>query len=237
MPAFRSAFAVALTGCLLLTSADPAVAAPSTAPSVQRAGFYVVKRGDTLSGIAERTGVSLDSLLSTNSLRSTSTIHPGQKLTIPVISTVAIIPGHFPDDLDTPDRRALIPLFRSAATDAGINTDLLMALVYVESGWSQAARSRHNAIGLGQLLPATATFIAQDLLAEPRLDPKKANDNLRLTAAYLRYLITAFPGNGENALAAYFEGESLVRQHGTSRQGKAYARRILVRRVMFSKVA
>jgi N-acetylmuramoyl-L-alanine amidase len=45
-------------------------------------GFHVVKRGDTLSEIAERFGVSMAALKSANSLDS-NTIHVGQNLTIP----------------------------------------------------------------------------------------------------------------------------------------------------------
>lgn len=44
---------------------------------------YVVRRGDTLLGIARKFKVSLDSLLKRNKLGRSSTIHPGQRLTIP----------------------------------------------------------------------------------------------------------------------------------------------------------
>lgn len=44
---------------------------------------YTVRRGDTLGAIAERHGVSLNSLLRANRLSRRSTIYPGQRLTIP----------------------------------------------------------------------------------------------------------------------------------------------------------
>ena len=47
------------------------------------APIYVVKDGDTLSGIAGRLGVRLSALMSANDLRLTSVIHPGQRLTVP----------------------------------------------------------------------------------------------------------------------------------------------------------
>lgn len=46
-------------------------------------GVYVVRRGDTLGGIARRQGVALSSLLHANRLSSRSTIYPGQQLVIP----------------------------------------------------------------------------------------------------------------------------------------------------------
>jgi membrane-bound lytic murein transglycosylase D len=46
-------------------------------------GSYTVRRGDTLSGIASRHGVSLNALLRANGLSQHSTLHPGQKLAVP----------------------------------------------------------------------------------------------------------------------------------------------------------
>jgi membrane-bound lytic murein transglycosylase D len=66
-------------------SAPPAAApqvAPRTAPSAARAKQHVVRRGDSLSSIATRYGVSVDALRRTNRLRG-SVIHPRQVLTIP----------------------------------------------------------------------------------------------------------------------------------------------------------
>jgi peptidoglycan endopeptidase LytE len=46
-------------------------------------GSYVVREGDTLSGIAGRMGVRLSDLLRANHLEVTDVIHPGQRLTVP----------------------------------------------------------------------------------------------------------------------------------------------------------
>ena len=55
--------------------------AGATSPSVSRR--YVVSRGDTLTRIADSFGVRLRDLLSANTLRIDSVIHPGQTLRIP----------------------------------------------------------------------------------------------------------------------------------------------------------
>lgn len=51
--------------------------------AVGNGGSYVVKSGDTLSGIAKRQGVKLSSLMQVNGLNNKSIIRPGQKLAIP----------------------------------------------------------------------------------------------------------------------------------------------------------
>jgi LysM repeat protein len=57
-------------------------AAPAAAPAT-----YTVKSGDYLFGIARTLGVSLTSLLSTNNLKVTSAVHPGQQLIVPAGAT------------------------------------------------------------------------------------------------------------------------------------------------------
>ena len=49
-----------------------------------RFGTHVVRRGDTLSRIANRYGTSIDALTAANNIRRRSLIHPGQVLTVPV---------------------------------------------------------------------------------------------------------------------------------------------------------
>lgn len=216
----------------------PGTGRASAAVSSLNRTHYVVRPGDTLTGIAQRMSVPLALLQQANGLRSTATIRPGQILLVPSTSASApvAVRGVLPRDLQTTEKRALIPLFRQAARESGIASDLLMSLAYTESSWSQAARSADRAVGLGQLLPATSRWVATSLMGEPALDARNASDNLRITAFYLRYLIKKFPGNGQHALAAYFEGESLVRRVGPSASGRRYALKILNGRTMFSEV-
>jgi LysM repeat protein len=65
--------------------------APAPAPGSAPTGSYTVVAGDTVSGIAQRHGVSVDAVLSANGLSRSSTIYPGQTLKIPASGPV--VPG------------------------------------------------------------------------------------------------------------------------------------------------
>jgi len=82
---------------------------------------------------------------------------------------------------------------------------LYRANIEVESAYQQDAVSRAGAIGLGQLMPATA----RDLDVDPR-DPQQ---NLDGSARYLAMMLERF-GDPHLALAAYNAGPDAVRQYG-----------------------
>ena len=62
----------------------PAVSSGSKATTTKSGGYeyYTIKRGDTLSGIAYKCGISLNSLLKLNGLSKNSKIYPGRKLKV-----------------------------------------------------------------------------------------------------------------------------------------------------------
>ncbi|UAK23169.1 lytic transglycosylase domain-containing protein [Sphingomonas nostoxanthinifaciens] len=96
--------------------------------------------------------------------------------------------------------------FRSALLDAArrydVSPSLLAALVWHESRWQPAALSSKGAIGLAQLMPATARALA--------VDPHDAGANLAGAAHYLRQMLDLFDGDVERALAAYDAGPARV---------------------------
>lgn len=73
---------------LTLTGAVPAPAAPAPAPAPS-AGAYTVQRGDTISSIAQRHGVTTDAVLAANGLSRSSIIYPGQTIGIPLAAVPA----------------------------------------------------------------------------------------------------------------------------------------------------
>lgn len=82
---------------------------------------------------------------------------------------------------------------------------LFRANIEIESAYRQSAVSSAGAIGLGQLMPATA----RDLGVNPR-DPLQ---NLDGSARYLALMLQEF-GDPRLALAAYNAGPDAVRQYG-----------------------
>ncbi len=105
---------------------------------------------------------------------------------------------------------------REASQQHGVDYELLQALIATESGFDAQAVSPKGAIGLMQVLPATAerygvtgdkTTPAVKKLADPRT-------NIRTGTRYLRDLITLFSGRLELALAAYNAGEGAVQRAG-----------------------
>jgi Transglycosylase SLT domain len=92
-----------------------------------------------------------------------------------------------------------------AATTYGLSPALLQALVYQESRYCTDALSPKGAIGLGQLMPGTASALG--------VDPKDPMQNLHGAAAYLRQQWETF-GDWNLALAAYNAGPQAVKDYG-----------------------
>jgi soluble lytic murein transglycosylase-like protein len=140
-----------------------------------------------------------------------------------------IVPAYAYSDLTPPP---VPPQFQAALTQAALAANLsptlLSALVWQESRWNPQAVSPKGAMGLAQLMPATA----RDLGVNPA-DPVQ---NLQGGARYLRYLLDTFNGDIEKALAAYNAGPGRVRNAGgvpPIAETRAYVASI-VRRISYS---
>jgi hypothetical protein len=146
--------------------------------------------------------------------------------------------GGLPSFVQDPARRSLVPAFRRAARAQGLPVALLEALAWRESQWDAAAvNAESGAIGIGQLLPETAAFVATELLGDPDLDPTDAQDNIRLTARYLRGLIERFEGDVATGVAAYLQGSTSVANDGVSAETADYVDQIMTLRSEFATAA
>ena len=93
----------------------------------------------------------------------------------------------------------------------GLEPALVAAVIYQESSFVPDSRSNEGAVGLMQLLPSTARFVA-DLPRRPSPPPDELLDpavNIAYGTRYLRYLVERH-GDVRLALAAYNAGESNV---------------------------
>ena len=115
------------------------------------------------------------------------------------------------------------PLVQEHAARTGIRPDLVRAVIQVESGFNPRATSPKGAMGLMQLMPATA----RELGVINAYDPE---DNIRGGTVYLRQLLDRYEGNEELALAAYNAGFGAVDKHGGRvppyQETQAYVRKV-----------
>lgn len=100
----------------------------------------------------------------------------------------------------------------SAAQKNDLDPALVAAVIYVESGFDARARSNQGAVGLMQVLPATAAQIAHEtggsaFVTSDLVDPAV---NVRYGAYYLRSTIDQFEGDMVSAVAAYNAGGGAV---------------------------
>lgn len=111
----------------------------------------------------------------------------------------------------------------AAARAHGLDERLLAAVAWRESRGRQEAVSRKGALGVMQLMPATA--------AELGVDPHDREQNIRGGATYLKRQIDRF-GSVALGLAAYNAGPGAVIRHGgipPFAETRAYVRAILDR--------
>jgi soluble lytic murein transglycosylase-like protein len=116
----------------------------------------------------------------------------------------------------SPNFRQVKHHLREAAKAQDIDYELLQALIATESGFDASAVSPKGAVGLMQVMPATAerygvTSDAKVAVGKKLVDPRT---NIRAGTRYLRYLIDLFPGRLDLALAAYNAGEGAVQRAG-----------------------
>lgn len=106
-------------------------------------------------------------------------------------------------DSDNPN---YIPIIGRLSEQYGIASDLVEAIVQVESGFDPLAISPKDCKGLMQLHPDTAKrFGVVDVF-----DPE---ENIEGGLKFLKHLMERFPGNLDHVLAAYNAGENAVLRH------------------------
>jgi len=114
------------------------------------------------------------------------------------------------------------PLVAAAAAEHDVPEALIHAVIRAESNYDAGAVSPKGAIGLMQLMPATARALG---LTDAR-DPAA---NIRAGTQYLKRLLGMFGNDVALALAAYNAGPAAVARHGGSTPPFAETRRYVPR--------
>ena len=207
-------------------AAPPApAAAPAAAPAT-----HVVQPGEHLGGIASLHGTTVEAIAAANGLKDPNLVVAGSRLVLPPPPALV---GKGPKDLlARPDRLRLAPRFDHWARAYGVPADLMKAMGWYESGWQNEVVSVTGARGIGQLMPATVTFVNAQLL-HTKLDPTRPDDNIRMSTRFMRTLLDSTGGRVDLALAAYYQGLKPTLEGKILEETKRYVAGVLSFRASF----
>jgi len=108
-----------------------------------------------------------------------------------------------PADMPTSGDPALDRIIFDVGEKQGVDPRFIHAVIWQESKYKVDARSHAGALGLMQLIPATAKRFGCD-------HPEDPKENITAGTKYLSWLLKRFSGNVELALAGYNAGEGAV---------------------------
>lgn len=114
-------------------------------------------------------------------------------------------------------------IIKSYAAKYGVEEALIYSVVKQESCFNEKAHSRAGAIGLMQLMPATATHLKIK-------NPWNPEQNIHGGVKYLSRMLKRFKGNKKFALAAYNAGPGKVERYGgipPYRETRNYVKKIM----------
>ena len=197
--------------------------------------WYTVRFGDTLANIAWHDHTSLWTLARVNNIPNINLIFVGQSLCIPYavhntssntgsqstqtytggasgVLASGYVEWYAYGALEWSSQTQVASLLRQVAANYGLPANLVLAIAWQESGWTQHVIARDGGIGVMQLMPYTTMSL--NASTGIRRDPYKLWDNLNLGATYLRYLWNTLHGNLYDVISAYNEGGWAVVHEG-----------------------
>ena len=209
--------------------AAPAHADHADLPDGRRLVSYVVRPGDTASGLAVRFHAWTAEIVSHNHLGRSGTLHVGDRIVIPVVRKGARSgdggknggkgrPTKMWQHPDR-DREKVRRVIAGAARHHDVDPQLALAIAWQESGWQMGVVSSAHAIGAMQVLPATARWMEH--YAGRRLRLHKLGDNAKAGVLLLRVL-SHHTQRRTHKIGAYYQGLGAVREHGLYEETRAY---------------
>jgi soluble lytic murein transglycosylase-like protein len=213
--------------------APEAPAAPAAPAPAAVAQVHVVGRGENLTTIARHYGVTVAAIVAANGISNPSRIFGGQQLTIPG-SAAAAAPASGPTAPAMPPSMAATVASRDAvrqviveeAARYGVPAPLALAVAWQESGWQQGVVSHAGAVGVMQLMPATAAWVGDAMLGTP-VNIHDMRENVRAGVRLLAHYLARYAGNRDLVLAAYYQGQRAVDRHGVYPVSRPYIASII----------
>src|SRR5215218_3802742 len=204
------------------------------------AGSYIVRAGDTLSGLAANSGVSLEQMAAANGLDPSGLLLTGTVLKLPSGSPAParaseplpaqrVVPAAAPEP--TPTRVGAGDI-QSVASAHGVSPSLAAAIAWQESGFNNAEVSSANARGVMQVMPGTWDYVENNLAGRP-LDANSATDNVHAGVIYLRHLLDVTGGDESAAIAGYYQGLGSVQSRGLFDDTQRYVANVQALRSRF----
>lgn len=215
-------------------------AAASVSGAPRALGAYIVRPGDTLTGLAAQTGVSAAQMAYMNGLSPTSQLLIGTILKLPTgapaptrasipAPAVRVVPSADPAPTNV---RLSAEQIKALAAQHGAPGALTAAIAWQESGFNNAVVSPANARGIMQVMPGTWSWVNSNLAPAP-LDPHSAADNVRAGALYIASLLRQTGGDARLAAAGYYQGLASVRARGMFDDTKRYVDDVMALRTRF----
>jgi soluble lytic murein transglycosylase-like protein len=215
---------------VVIPAAGETAAAGASAPPAL--GSYVVRSGDTLTNIAERSGVAMGAVAAMNGVDPADPLLIGTVLKLPTgasLETTAPAPENqiVPDAAPYPtSERVSAQTIAQVAAEYGVPGSLAAAIAWQESGFNNSVVSTANARGVMQILPGTWSWIDGNLAAGP-LDANSAVDNVRAGVLFLRQLLRDTGWNVRETIASYYQGFGSVRSTGVLPQTEQYVNDVM----------
>jgi hypothetical protein len=225
--AAHGAAGLVLAVATLSSLAAPAHADHERLPAGRTLVPYVVKSGDTASGLAVRFHAWTAEIVSHNHLGGAGGLRAGERIEIPVVRAGSSTGGkggkgggtstvwQHPDR----DREKVRRVIAGAARNHGVDPQLALAISWQESGWQMGVVSGAHAIGAMQVLPSTARWMEH--YAGRPLHLRKLGDNAQAGVLLLRVL-GEHTHRRTHKIAAYYQGLGAVQRHGLYEETKAY---------------
>ena len=209
-----------VAGQRLRIAAEPAPQPPAAPAAQPAADVHTVERGQNLTVIARSYGVTVAAIVQANGISNPSRIYAGQHLTIPGTATVAA-PAEPAAPPGMPASMAALVAARDdvrrviveEATGSGVPAAFALAVAWQESGWRQGVVSHAGAVGVMQLMPATAVWVGDTMLGAP-VESGDMRQNVRAGVRLLAHYLAYYQGDRDRVLAAYYQGQWAVDHYG-----------------------